>query len=319
MSSTRKFFELLGAKYMDSDDLPMPKDTAVIHGQDWKSPAGSPSCWSQSGDCYFPVSQIVPELAPGSYRCRMSNAGPYLERMPIAFDSLLALPDSASEELLAEFKKFWTLKDKFKEHGFGFKRGFLMWGPAGGGKTSCVWQMTQAIVDQHKGIVVFVEQPEVASACLGFLRKIEPDRPLICVLEDLDSIIDRHGEHAILAMLDGENQVSNVVFVATTNYPEKLDRRLIDRPSRFDTIMFVDMPSPAARRMFFEQKVPNLDSDTLVRWTKASEGMSIAHLREIIVATQCLEQPEKKVFDRLEEMRYKRQSSEGLGTKVGFH
>lgn len=287
----------------------------------WAQIAASARCWAQSGDAFFPVTEVVQELPPGAYRCRASNQGPYLERMPIEIDSLLALPDSAVEVLLAEFKKFWTLRANFSERGFTFKRGLLMWGPPGSGKTSAIWQMTQELVRLHRGVVVFIEQPDLATVCIGLLRRIEPERPMITIMEDLDALVQRYGDHGFLALLDGETQISNVVHVATTNYPEYLDRRFVDRPSRFDTIMRVGMPSAQARRVYFKAKEPSLDAGALERWVRRTEDYSIAHLREVIIAVKCFDQGEDEVFGRLDEMRQQKIESDGIGgqrAKVGF-
>jgi hypothetical protein len=288
---------------------------------DWARIAASARCWAQSGDAYFPVSEVVHELPPGAYRCRDSNRGPYLEKMPIEIDSLLALPDGAVETLLAEFKKFWTLRDNFSARGFTFKRGLLMWGPPGSGKTSAIWQMTQELVRLHRGVVLFIENPHLATVCIGLLRRIEPDRPMITIMEDLDALVTQYGDHGFLALLDGETQISNVVHIATTNYPEYLDRRFVDRPSRFDTIMHVGMPSAAARRVYFQAKEASLDADTLERWVTRTDGYSIAHLREVIIAVKCFGQDEAAVFHRLDEMRHQRIESDGTGgarRQVGF-
>lgn len=270
---------------------------------EWAKTIAAASCWAQSGSSYFPVADVVNKIPSGAYRCMMSNTGPYLEKMQIHTDNLLALPDSATEVLLEEFTQFWQLKPAFDKRGFTFKRGMLMWGPPGSGKTSAVWQMTKRLVDSYNGVVVFVEDPKLAIWCLTVLRRIEPERPMITVMEDIDSIIAQHGEHALLALLDGEFQISNVVHVATTNYPYLLDRRFIDRPSRFDTIMKVGMPSNEARLVYFQAKEPELDEETLERWVERSEGYSVAHLREVCIATQCFKQHEDEVFNRLDKMR----------------
>ena len=294
---------------------------AAIPDNSWAQIAASARCWAQSGDAFFPVAEVVQELPPGAYRCRASNQGPYLERMPIEIDSLLTLPDSAVEVLLDEFKKFWTLRQNFSERGFTFKRGLLMWGPPGSGKTSAIWQMTKELVSLHRGVVVFIEDPGLATTCIGLLRRIEPDRPMITIMEDLDALVGRHGDHGFLALLDGETQISNVVHIATTNYPEYLDRRFVDRPSRFDTIMRVGMPSAAARRVYFKAKEPALDDDALERWVRRTQDYSIAHLREVIIAVKCFDQTEDDVFTRLDAMRSQKIESDGLGGergRVGF-
>jgi SpoVK/Ycf46/Vps4 family AAA+-type ATPase len=144
---------------------------------------------------------------------------------------------------------------------------------------------------------------------------------MITIMEDLDALVQQHGDHGFLALLDGETQISNVVHVATTNYPEYLDKRFVDRPSRFDTIMRVGMPSPQARRVYFKAKESSLDDVTLERWVKRTDDYSIAHLREVIIAIKCFGQNEDAVFNRLDGMRQQKIESDGSGGQragVGF-
>lgn len=313
-----RFSEIVGTqvRYAGAMTQATPP-SAAIEGSDWAQVVASARCWAQSGDAFFPVTDVVKEIPAGAYRCRNSNRGPYLEKMAIEIDSLLALPDGAVEKLLSEFRKFWTLRENFAERGFTFKRGMLLWGPPGSGKTSAIWQMTQELVRNHNGIVIFVEEPMLATICISLTRRIEPSRAMISVMEDLDALVQQHGDHGYLALLDGETQISNVVHIATTNYPERLDRRFVDRPSRFDTIMLVDMPSAEARSVYFKAKEPKIDDVTLHRWVAATEGYSIAHLREVIIAIKCFAQSEAEVFERLDSMRTEPITSDGRGGKRG--
>lgn len=280
-----------------------PTVAAAEQPSEWAKTVAAAACWAQTGNSYFPVSDVVRSIPPGAYRCKMSQQGPYLEKMKIEIDALLHLPDSTTEKLLTEFAHFWKLKASFDKRGFTFKRGMLMWGPPGSGKTSAVWQMTQVLVKGHKGVVVFVEEPTLATWCLAALRRIEPDRKIVTVTEDIDAIIRQHGEHALLALLDGENQIENVVHVATTNYPHLLDRRFVDRPSRFDTIMKVGMPSALARETYFKAKEPTLKPEDLDRWVARTDGYSVAHLREVCIAIKCFGQSEESVFERMDAMK----------------
>ena len=307
MSSEKDLDEFLQECLGSKPRTPEVAVAATSRGQppqeDWAKVLASASCWARSGDSYFPVNSVVNTVPPGAFRVAMSNQGPYLNKMAINIDNLLALPDSATEVLLEEFSQFWRLKPAFDKRGFTFKRGMLMWGPPGSGKTSAIWQMTQKLVKDQKGIVLFVEEPNYVIWMLTLLRRIEPDRPVVIVYEDIDAIIQNHGEHQLLALLDGEFQTNNVIHIATTNYPGRLDRRFIDRPSRFDTIMKIGMPTAAARRVYFMNKEPELTEETLERWVEKTDGYSVAHLREVCIATQCLMQSEEQVFTRLDKMK----------------
>lgn len=148
-------------------------------------------------------------------------------------------------------------------------------------------QLISQFVIKNNGIALFVNDPHLCTKGLRLLRAVEPNRHIVMILEDVDSIIDNYGETALLALMDGELQIDNVLFIATTNYPERLDKRFINRPSRFDVIKKIGMPSPSARRLYLATKNGRLkDTNELEQWVDATEGFSVAHLKELIVAVE---------------------------------
>lgn len=242
--------------------------------------------WAESDGTFWAVQKASPIIPCGVYRMGVSQQmGPYFQLQKNDTDTLMALPDSESEKVLEEIKLFKTLKPAFEKHGFLYKRGILLWGPPGSGKTSTLQQLIRLLVDEHNSIAVLVDHPLMATQCLQTLRAIEPERQIIAIMEDIDALTEKFGESEYLALLDGESQVNNIVFVATTNYPERLDKRFTDRPSRFDTVRYVGMPSAAARHAYLHAKIGDRpELDTMV---SGSDGFSIAHLRELIILTQC--------------------------------
>lgn len=268
--------------------------------------------WAENGDAFYGVGTTHSALPAGIYRCVSTQMGPMLVKQKIETDNLLEMPDDAGATLLAEFATFWNISAKFKQRGFLHKRGFLLWGPPGGGKTSMLMLMCKRLIKEQSGVVLFLDNPSLAAQCLQMARKIEPNRPMIAIMEDLDALVRNYGENEYLALLDGEAQVDSIVFLGTTNYPELLDPRFTDRPSRFDTIRFIGMPSPAARRLYLKTKEPSLDDDELSTWVDASDGFSVAHLKEMIIAVRCFDQPLSEVVDRLDKMRWKRPSSSDM-------
>lgn len=188
------------------------------------------------------------------------------------------------------------------------------------GKTSLLNLLINRIIQNQNGVVLFLDNPVCAARCLRMLRMIEPTRPIVAIMEDLDALVHRHGEHEYLALLDGEAQVDRVVFVSTTNYPEKLDRRFCDRPSRFDTVQYIGMPLAKARKAYLQAKEPDLVGKELDLWVASTDGFSLAHLKELIIAVKCLGQPFEKAMERLESMRVARPNSEDEPTRphAGF-
>jgi SpoVK/Ycf46/Vps4 family AAA+-type ATPase len=151
-----------------------------------------------------------------------------------------------------------------------------------------------------------VENPELGDEGLKMIRKIEPNRPVIAIFEDLDSLVRRYDENGFLSLLDGESQVNNIVHLATTNYPERLDARFIDRPSRFDLIRYIGMPSDAARRFYLEKKEPSLTPEELDQWVEFSDGLTIPHLKEMIISIKCYGKDIKETVDRMKSMHKKK-------------
>jgi len=267
--------------------------------------------YGKSGDAYYGITETCDALACGLYRCASHpNLGPMLLKQRVETDKLLEMPDDASTGIVAEFQKFWEIGDKFRERGFLHKRGFLLWGPPGSGKTSTLQLLIKKLIEQQEGVCILLEHPREAAMCLQMARGIEPNRPMIAILEDMDALISKYGENEYLALLDGEAQVDNIVFLGTTNYPERMDPRFVDRPSRFDTIRYIGMPSAAARRMFLSTKEPSLQGEELETWVVASDGFSVAHLKEMIIAVKCFGQPLNAVVKRLAEMHERKPTSE---------
>lgn len=266
--------------------------------------------WAANDQMFWACSATYDNLPAGLYKPKHSNnIGYYLEKQIVDTDDLLTLPDTASEAVLEEIAKFWTLKDAFTERGFIHKRGILMWGDPGSGKTATIQLMIKSIIEDG-GLAIFAGHPNVTTACLQMVRRIEPNRKLIVIMEDFESLIREFGDSEYLAMLDGESQVGDVVFVATTNYPERLDKRFIDRPSRFDTIKKIGMPTPEARAFYLQHKEPTLEGEELEKWVKLSKNMSIAHLKEMIISNRCYGINIEKVVKRLNIMKKRDISSD---------
>jgi ATP-dependent Zn protease len=80
----------------------------------------------------------------------------------------------------------------------------------------------------------------------------------------------------------------------------------LNRPSRFDERIFVGMPTAESRLTYLEKAVERsgekMEHAELLRWRDDTEGLSIAHLRELIAAVLCLREPYENVLARLRSM-----------------
>lgn len=259
--------------------------------------------WALGGNGrYQPVGATVPRLPSGIYEPFATNSMWGLEKMHMSSDGIYMLPDMATEDVLDEVKRFWENEERYRKHKLLYKRGIILWGPPGGGKTVTVKLLMNELV-KRDGIVVLAQNINLTTMCLKAIRRIEPKRNLIVVLEDIDEILNFNGESVVLSLLDGENNVDNVLHLATTNYPERLGARIINRPSRFDRRVYVGMPSSEARKAYLLQATNNgLTEEDITKWLEDTDKMSVAHLRELVAAVYCLDQPYDEVIKRLQDM-----------------
>src|SRR5262249_56137690 len=109
----------------------------------------------------------------------------------------------------------------------------------------------------------------------------EGEGPGVGVLGEMEAISEEYGDSDLLQWLDGNHQVDRAVNIATTNYPEKLDRRIVSRPRRFDRILRIDAPDARMREAYFAKKVPELSAVDLAKWTELSDGLPVAAVAEV--------------------------------------
>lgn len=308
-----EFIDLVGTQVVDRDTLEraIGAHAAQPTARQPFSSTGGHRAWAEADGKFWGTPQSHKVLPSGVYRLNVyENLGPVFLKQKNDTDSLISLPDSESAKIVAEIQHFKGLRDKFTKHGFLYKRGILMWGPPGGGKTSTLQLLMRMLMEDYNSVALLVDNPSIAGDCLQSFRRIEPDRQIIAILEDLDALCARFGESEFLSLLDGESQVDNIVWISTTNYPERLDKRFVDRPSRFDTIRYIGMPTADARATYLSAKVPELGAQELKDYVAKSDGYSIAHLRELIILTRCFEVSLADAVARLNQTRLKPPSSD---------
>lgn len=251
------------------------------------------SKWIKRGvNTFIPTdnSQIIDKVEAGLYDLRVADGiGFYMLKREMYLDELLEFPSKIHKSVMSSIKDFWTRKAKFKEYGFAFKRGVLLHGKPGSGKSCIISLCVKYIIDELDGVVIPLNSQGdlqlYSSAIPEIFRVIEKERPIVIILEDIEGLCQyKESETVLLNVLDGLDQLENVVYLATTNYIEQLKERIINRPSRFDRRIYVPFLSFDDRCFYFKNKLKegDLKQISVEKWAKDTEGMSIAHLAELI-------------------------------------
>lgn len=275
------------------------------------------SKWNTSdGNIFTPAHVCTDFLPPGLYEIKTSQQiGLFYTRLNISTESILKLPDSNSDKVNKEIVKFWSKESIFKKYNLTYKRGIFLWGPPGSGKTTTIKLVIDDVV-KRGGIAIKFTAPAVFSEGVRILRDIQPTTPIVVLMEDLDSTIESYDESEIINILDGVDRIDKVVFLATSNYPEKLGARIINRPSRFDRRYKIGYPTPEARKMYLEHLFKKDDAvkHDLDKWVEDTDEMSIAHLKELFVGVVILENSYEESIELLRQMRDNISVEEGNNT-----
>jgi SpoVK/Ycf46/Vps4 family AAA+-type ATPase len=141
-------------------------------------------------------------------------------------------------------------------------------------------------------------------------------------MEDLDALTgeDKYVTSKLLNILDGIKQIEGVVYLASTNYPDKLEERVSNRPSRFDRRYRIEPPDSTIREAYIRFKLSkdDLKNINIQEWVKASEGFSIAHLKELIISTLVLGNSYSESLSHLKEMKTKPKNKGSKSGGIGF-
>ena len=268
------------------------------------------SQWSDVDGAIIPVSNTFHRLERGYYTIHHSQSlGMYFVKEKIELNKLYRLPNNATDLILDDISKFWTLEDVYKKYKRVFRRNYLLYSAPGTGKTSLINLMCEELINKYDGIVFSLNtetQIESLPDAVRRIRKIEPDRKIIVIIEDIDSFTQDSNRlnTLLLNILDGNYKLGGMVTIATTNHIEYLESRYTNRPSRFDRVVEFPLPNPESRKMFIEKTVlpEDLEKIDIDEWVRKTDGFTIDHINELILLHFVFGHDEQEAFDSMYEM-----------------
>uniref|UniRef100_A0A8C0HJP0 ATPase family gene 2 protein homolog B n=1 Tax=Chelonoidis abingdonii TaxID=106734 RepID=A0A8C0HJP0_CHEAB len=221
------------------------------------------------------------KIQPSSFR---SSVG-LTDFKPVTWEQIGGL-----EDVKLKLKQ-WPMKfpQAFVRMGLSQPKGILLYGPPGCAKTTLV----KAVATSCHCSFLSVSGADLFSPYV--FRQARAHTPAIIFLDEIDSILGSrsacktgHGApekvlSVLLNELDGVVLNKDVMIVAATNRPDKLDDALL-RPGRLDKIIYIPPPDQKGRLSILKictEKIP-VDSDVSLEYlavqTKLFSGADIENL-----------------------------------------
>jgi cell division protease FtsH len=202
----------------------------------------------------------------------------------------VVLPDGILERIERHTVVFSEYAHDLRASGRSLRRGILLYGSPGVGKTLTVRYLCSRLPDRTVLLLT-----GVALGALGAVSRLARRlAPSMVVLEDVDLIAEertmrgRSANHSLLFELlnemDGLRDDTDVIYVLTTNRPDLLEPALALRPGRVDLTVELPIPDAAGRRRLFELYARGVDTSD-VDWepyVTRCEGVSPAYVKELL-------------------------------------
>lgn len=151
--------------------------------------------------------------------------------------------DGVKESICEHIENFFTNKELYESKDLTYKTGILLYGEPGTGKSS----LSIALATKYKYNVIVIDMGSFDKLDISTLTScinVDSDKYII-LLEDIDTLFnslnrednkdkdDNKVINKMLQFLDSSSSPNDVIFIATTNHIENLDKAII-RAGRFD-------------------------------------------------------------------------------------
>jgi len=203
------------------------------------------------------------------------------------------LPQDLKEDLLKTILRFYDSRDTYAKLRVPWKRGLILYGPPGDGKTISIKATMKTLLDRQPSIpTLYVKSLYTTGNISAIFAQARATAPCYLVFEDIDSLITRDLRSFFLNTVDGVSENEGILMVASTNHIERLDPGLAKRPSRFDRKYLFGDPDLELRTKYCQYWQRKLQDNEDVEFPDKlcpaiaglTDGFSFAYMQEAFIS-----------------------------------
>ena len=202
----------------------------------------------------------------------------------------IILEESVKIIIQNNIEKLFNASDILKKNAIQLKRGVILSGSPGVGKTL----ICKVLARELKTTVIYVLPSHIQSRnAISTICDMAKDlAPTLLILEDIDYIAeDRESQNGwavidLMNKMDGLEGFDNVITLATTNLITKVENAIKNRPGRFDRVITLDIPSHKLKKQMLEKFTQNLILDPDVDFkqiVKETDDLSGAYIKDLCI------------------------------------
>ncbi len=206
----------------------------------------------------------------------------------------IVLPAKTLSDVRDAVEGFFAHRETYHALGFAWKRGVLLVGPPGTGKTMICKAAAAALPDLPFLYVRDLREYDQQEALQAIFQRARSLAPCILAFEDVEGMVTEDNRTVFLNEMDGFGSNDGLLVIASSNHPHKIDEALLKRPSRFDRVFHIGLPGKAERKEFCRRVLTRsglsarlsaaLDIDALAEQVaEQSDGFTPAYLKEAVI------------------------------------
>lgn len=196
----------------------------------------------------------------------------------------LFLPSNIKLELKNLVEGFLESKDFYLKNKMPWKRGVLLYGSPGNGKTSII----RTIMSMYNFKPITILPGANDEAIRQAFSYAEEQSPSLLYFEDLDSILEKNDMSSFLNLMDGIAAKNGLFVLATANEVKKLKSSITERPSRFDRKFDIPLPNQEMAYIYIKRQFgDNISTKKCRELSKNSEKyeFSYAYLKDLYISS----------------------------------